>query len=287
MGLFAVRCGFLRVRVGHATFAYLRATARGGVTLIPGWVALLLWMGLQAVYALVAMQSPGAGSAYGAHAAGFLFGLGGGILAGDMGAGRAERLLLRARRAFEEANWYAALGEYEAHGSRHGASPEGALGEARCHRLLGRPQPALAAYRRAVKLLAARGAWREAEEATVELARVDPLAVPEPADLLKVAEGLEADGDLVAAADLYERLGLVRGAGAVAARALERAADIARRDLGDLDRASRLLESAAVCLEEATAGGRGHVQERAEAMRRLAGECRAVLARRVGTAAAG
>mgnify|MGYP001052315201 FL=1 len=285
MGLFAARCWFLRVRVAHATFAFLRGTARGGVASIPAWAALLVWTGLQAVYALVALDDPRGATAYWAHFAGLLLGLGAGVAGAQFGRGLGERRLLRAERYLEEANWYAALGEYEAYRERRGEDPQGLLGEARCQRLLKRDREALAAYRAGFALLAARGAWVEAAEVAEEMTRLDAAASPDPRALLRVAQGLESAGELLRAADLYERAGAAEGSGRRAASALERAGDIARRDLGDLERAARLLDSASLRLRD---GGRpdGERVRHAERLQRLSAECRSVLARRTRLPAA-
>jgi len=178
MGLFAARCWFLRVRVAHMTFAYLRATARGGVTAIPAWIALLLWTAFQAIYALIALQAPGGATAYWAHGSGLTLGFGIGAASGLLRRGLWERRLLRAERYLAEANWYAALGEYAAYREAAGERPEGLLGEARCLRLVRRDREALDAYHRVFALRASSGAWSEAAELLEEIRRVDPGALP-------------------------------------------------------------------------------------------------------------
>ena len=169
MGLFAARCWFLRVRVAHATFAYLRGTARGGVTALPAWVALAAWSGLQAIYAAIALGDPRGATAYWAHFSGLALGFGIGAVSGLLRRGLWERRLLRAERYMSEANWFAALGEYEAY--REGGAgerAEGLLGEARTLRLVRRNRDALAAYHRAFTALVARGAWGEAADVAEE-----------------------------------------------------------------------------------------------------------------------
>ncbi len=286
MGLFAARCWFLRVRVAHATFAYLRGTARGGVTALPAWVALAAWSGLQAIYAAIALGDPRGATAYWAHFTGLALGFGIGAASGLLRRGLWERRLLRAERYLSEANWYAALGEYEAYREGAGERAEGVLGEARCLRLVRRDREALAAYHRAFAVLVADGAWEEAADVAEEMGRVDAAAIPDPRVLAHVAQGLESSGELVRAADLYERTGAAERSDACAAAVLERAGDIARRDLGDLDRAARLLDAASERLQAAGSRGGAEAQHAAR-LRRLSAECRSVLAHRMRLSAAG
>jgi membrane associated rhomboid family serine protease len=286
MGLFAARCWFLRVRVAHATFAYLRGTTRGGVTALPAWVALAAWSGLQAIYAAIALGDPRGDTAYWAHFAGLAMGLGIGAASGLFRRGLWERRLLRAERYLGEANWYAALGEFEAYREGAGERAEGMLGEARCLRLVRRDRDALAAYHSAFALLAERVAWGEAADVAEEMGRLDDAALPDPRVLAQVAQGLESAGELVRAADFYERTGAAERSDASAAEVLERAGDIARRDLGDLDRAARLLDAASERLQ--AAGSRDGADAcRAERLRRLSSECRSVLAHRMRVSTAG
>ncbi len=278
LGLFLARCGFLRVRVAHATFAYLQAQARGGVVALPAWVAVLLWALLQGIYALVTLGNPASGTAYWAHLSGLGFGLGVGLLGGQAARAGVERRVVRGQRYLERGEWFAALGEFQSCG---GDPPPGALlGQARSYRLLGRRAEALAAYRAGIGRLVEEESWEEVAAADEEAARVDPVAVPDPAAALAAAEALEERGDLSRAADLYQRAGSAHPDPAAGAESLSRAAEIARLHLGDLERASGLFEAAA----ERLAGSLGGAHPQADRLRHRGRECRTVLAHRLRTA---
>ncbi len=280
LGLFAARCWFLRVRVAHATFAFLRATTRGGVTLIPAWAALAAWTALQGIYALISLGGADGGTAYWAHLSGLVLGFAGGLVSGQFREGLRERRLIRARRYQSRGQWYAALGEYEEFRSRGAADAEAWLGEARCHRLLGHRAPALAAYRRGFALLIEEERWGDAAVVAEETGRVGADRGLDPADLVNLAGELEERGERSLAADCFERASAVDPDPARSAVSLERAAEIARLHLGDLERAAGLLDRAADRLGGAPATGDDR-PERIDRIRKLRDECRRILGRRV------
>ena len=287
LGLFAVRCWFLRVRVAHATFAYLRATSRAGVTAVPAGIAVAVWMLLQGVYGLVSLGNPTGGTAYWAHLSGLALGMGTGVAAGLFRQGLEERVLVRAHRYLDRGNWYAALGEYLTYREQAGETAEGRLGEARSLRLLQRTAEAREAYGRAVEILSEEERWTEAVEAAEEALRLGVGEGLRPAVLIALAEVVEGRGDRVRAAEFFERAGAMDAIPSRSAASLERAAEIARLHLGDLDRAARLFLAASSRLETL----RREEEEPAETdrvlrLRRRERECRVILSRRMQRASA-
>jgi membrane associated rhomboid family serine protease len=248
LGMFGVRCWFLRVRVAHATVAYFQGAARGGINLVPAWIALAAWSLLQAVYSLVSLDTESTGIAYWSHTSGLALGLTLGLLFGLGAQARRERRHVSADRYLEAGSWYAALGEYQA-AYRLGANPAPAkLGEARCLRLLDRRPQALAAYREAFAILAEAGDVEEAVRTLEEMKRMTPTFRLPSEPVLRLADSLYERGDLVRATDLYEQAGRWDADGGRGAEHLKRAGDIARSFLGDLERAAAAYADAAAIL---------------------------------------
>jgi membrane associated rhomboid family serine protease len=279
LGLFAARCWFLKVRVAHATFAYFQGTARGGVTALPAWVALAAWSLLQAVYALVALDTETAGVAYGAHLSGLGLGLVVGIGTGLGARGRDEKRLITAQRYLNEGSWFAALGEYESGGRGRGYRSEAKLGEARCLRLLGRHPRALGAYAEALQLLTSEGSWAEAGRVVEECRRMSN-RLHLPSELVfRAAEGLFEEEDIIQATRLYELAAGWEIDPVRSAELWEHAGGIAQAYLGDLDRAAEDYGRAAQTLSARELGRADHV--RVQKLKKQSEACRQVLAKRL------
>lgn len=279
LGLFLVRAWFLKVRIAHATFAYLRATTHAGVLALPAWVAVGGWTLLQAVYSLVYGHG-GGGTAYWAHLSGLVLGVAVGLLTRQGGSGLRERRLIQGRRYFDRGDYYAAMGEFQGHTEVTGGTPEGLLGEARCHHVLRRRADALDAYDRAFVLLAQARRWPEAADTVAEIKRLAPGFIPSPRHYQHLALHLEQNDDVLRAVDAYERLGRFHPEADPAARAWSRAARLARDVVGDLRRASVAYAAAAERLEEEFTDA--FHRDRARSLRKRSEDCRRVHLRRLG-----
>ncbi|UCF05755.1 MAG: rhomboid family intramembrane serine protease [bacterium] len=112
LGAFLVRFYFCRVRIAYWVFCPLQGVNRAGRSYVPVSIALVLWVLFQGVQAVLQYGMGGMQVAYGVHIGGFAVGMVLAFLFGAAGAARAERHLVKARRHYEEANWFAAQCEY-------------------------------------------------------------------------------------------------------------------------------------------------------------------------------
>jgi membrane associated rhomboid family serine protease len=245
LGMFGVRCWFLRVRIAHATFAFFQGVTRGGITLVPAWIALAAWSLLQAVYSMVSLDTESTGVAYWAHLSGLALGLVAGLCLGLGGQARRERRLVAAERYMRAGSWYAALGAYQASLRAGGYTARATLGTARCLRLLGRHPQSLEAYREAFAVLVEAGDTERAVRAVEEMQRMTDHFRLAPEPVARLAEVLLERGDILRAADLYEMAGRWEHDARRGADHLQRAGDIARTYLGDLERAAAAYADAA------------------------------------------
>jgi membrane associated rhomboid family serine protease len=245
LGMFGVRCWFLRIRVAHATFAYFQGVTRGGITLVPAWIALAVWSLLQAVYSMVSLDTESTGVAYWAHISGLALGLLLGLAMGLGGQARRERRLVAAERYMRAGSWYAALGAYQASLRAGGYAARASLGAARCLRLLNRRPQALEAYREAFAVLVEAGDTESAVRAVEEMQRMEDRFRLPPEPVSRLAGTVLEQGDIIRAADLYEMAGKWERDAGRAAEHLERAGHIMRTHLGDLERAAAAYADAA------------------------------------------
>jgi membrane associated rhomboid family serine protease len=161
---------------------------------------------------------------------------------------------------------------------RVGTTARSALGAARGLRLPGRHAQGLGAYADAFHALIERRETDDAVRALEEMRRMtDALRLP-PEPVSRLADALVERGDFVRAADRYELAGRDRDPGR-SAEHLKRADDIARRYLGDLERAAAAYADAAGILS--ATDGDGAARDRAARLMEENRACLAVLARRL------
>ena len=170
LGLFLVRLYFARLRVGYWAFMPLQAINRAGIVRLPVTAAIVIWFLTQLGITLTQTQGAAAQVAAAAHLGGLFAGVGIALLLRLRGEGISEGHLHRGRRWLDEAQWFAAQGEFLEYVRRCPEDPEGHLELARTYRLTDRHQPADRHYRIASTRLAKRGrmdrlveVYREAE----------------------------------------------------------------------------------------------------------------------------
>ncbi len=112
LGAYMTRCYFSRVRVAYWIFMPLQGVNRAGRTYVPVVFALVLWLILQGVYAVVQLGSPGLQVAYSLHIGGFAAGIALSLFFGAWTAARAENHVVKAKKHFKKANWFACQVEY-------------------------------------------------------------------------------------------------------------------------------------------------------------------------------
>jgi membrane associated rhomboid family serine protease len=270
LGVYTVRCWFLRLRVP---------------SMIPSWLVPILWMGAMGISTVALTE----GSNGVATFAGCLSGLALGVLAGiafrQIRVGQRERRLMTARRHFEKESWSMALEGYEALGDGSYFSAEAMLGKARCLRMQERGASARDAYEEALDLHIRAEQWEVAGAVAAEMSKLPGDALAGAEKLAWVAENLEEDDKILQAAELFEQAGRTDNNPARGAGSLERAADILRSYLGDLKRAAEAYSDAAERL--VSVGWGVDKSSRVQRLRGKSEECRRALAKRMRFAVGG
>jgi membrane associated rhomboid family serine protease len=241
LGIFAVRCGFARVRVAHVTMALLQGRSHGGMSRINSMMAVAFWLFLQFVYALI--SKPGAGGvAYGTHVSGVLIGVSLALLMGLYRQGAVERLWIRSRRQADRGEWFAALGETLAYLKESPDDTDAWLQLGRLNRILRRGSESIGAFLKAIDILWNERRRHEAVRAARELRRHYPQARLRPALLYRLGLHLERHGDLGWAAHTFHDYALLYPNHQKAPSALLRAAEVEARMRNDLDRAEEIYQ---------------------------------------------
>jgi membrane associated rhomboid family serine protease len=112
LGAYMTRCYFSRVRVAYWIFMPLQGVNRAGRAFVPVVFAVVLWLILQGVYAVIQLGSPGLQVAYSLHIGGFAAGIALALFFGARTAAKAENHVVRAKRYFAEADWFASQVEW-------------------------------------------------------------------------------------------------------------------------------------------------------------------------------
>ena len=203
LGAFLVRFYFGRVRIAYWVFCPLQGINRAGNRFVPVVLAILLWFLLQSVQTVLHLGMGGMRIAYSVHIGGFAVGAALALLFGAQGRARAEHCLVKARRHFSGANWFAAQGEYINYLDQ---VPNDALVHAetarafRCTSETGRVR---FHYATAIMLFMRRGERGEAEKALTEAMRaISGFTLPEGMHL-DLACGLERSLKYNTALDAY------------------------------------------------------------------------------------
>lgn len=112
LGAYMARCYFSRVRVAYWIFMPLQGVNRAGKSYVPVVFAIVLWLVLQGVYAVIQLGAPGLQVAYSLHIGGFAAGIALALFFGARIAARAESHIVKAKKYVEAADWFAAQVEY-------------------------------------------------------------------------------------------------------------------------------------------------------------------------------
>ncbi len=234
MGIFLVRLYFVRLRFAAITLLFLQGVARGTRFALPSVVAIALWFALQAIYQ---MADPVSGTAYISHIGGLCFGVALAFVMGMAGEGRLERRLILGNRYTERADWFAALGEYDAYLAGRPDDPEVLMQAARIHRVTHQHSESVKRFRAGIASYIRRGAVHEACDAFDEMKRLLGDATLDPEDLLRVARGFEEEGRPSDASRAYEAYGRRYPEAPGALTALLKCAEIERKTLNNPGRA--------------------------------------------------
>lgn len=239
LGLILVRLYFVRLKFASITMLLLQGVVRAARFSLPAVVAVALWFLLDAVYLLV---DQGSHVATMAHLSACAFGAGLGLLMGLHGEARLERLAVRGNRYADRAEWFAALGEYDAYLARRPDDPEVLAQAARVHRVTQQESRALARFRASVRASLLQGDVHTASDTYDEMRRLLGEATLEAPDLLRLARGLEEAGRPADASRAYEAYGRQYPENPGAAAALLKSAAIEQGSLNNPGRARFLYQ---------------------------------------------
>ncbi len=240
LGLFAVRCGFARVRVAHVTMALVQGQSRFGTVRLNGVAAVAGWILLQVVYALTAQAAGGGSIAFASHFGGVSLGILMALLFGLHRDAAVECIWIRSRRHMDERNWFAALGETTTYLERVPEDVDAWLQVARLNRILDRPEDSSRAFRKALDLLWSSGDGDRAVAVLREIRRHYPETRIRPALLFRLADTMRRGGDLGWASHAFQDYARLYPGHERAPGALLRSAEIESRYRNDLNRAGGL-----------------------------------------------
>ena len=232
LGATIVRFAYSRVRVLYLLFAFLGGMTRGGVVHVNTVVACLFWFLFQTIHGLVAWGNGGSGVAYGAHAGGFLTGVGFALALGLRHGARSDMRLARGRRYFEKGDWYAAAGELTAYLRLVPEDREARAMRARCRVLLGNTGEAATEYLAAFRAARRDGSLDEVAQLYREIRRYGIASNLNEAGLLKLAFRFRKGGYPEAAAESFLEIVSRYPADAKAELAMIRRAEVLWEDLG-------------------------------------------------------
>lgn len=237
LGLFLVRFYYVRVKVASLAMLFFQGVFRASVSKLNAAGAMLLWILIQLAYGLATSSSPVSMTAYWSHVGGFGVGLALGLAGGLHREAGEERKFLKARRYFEDGQWFAAMGEVIEYLKSRPLDPDARTLLARTFLLTGQRKRAAAEYSRAVSIELERGGESAALEHYEELKRVASDFVLPAGAQLAVARCLEARGRPDLAAEAYLAFGRTYPFKQKAPAALLKSAEIYCAKLNDLEKA--------------------------------------------------
>jgi len=204
LGAYMVRLYYSRVAIAYWIFMPLQGVNRTGKTFLPVIGAVLFWFLLQGVQTVIQYGMGGMRIAYGVHIGGFAAGMALAALFGGFADARVEKRLVKARRHFAAADWFAAEAEYIDYLALDGEDALVHAELARTHICGGDKVRSRVTYARAVELHMEQGQRNLAEAVFNEAMRQLPNFVLPETLQLNLACGFEQTLKFRAAVDAYE-----------------------------------------------------------------------------------
>jgi len=222
-----VRLYFAHLRVGYWAFMPLQAINRAGIVRLPVTFAVVIWFLTQLGITLTQTQGAAAQVAAASHLGGLMSGIALALLLRLRAQGISEGHLHRGRRWLDDAQWFAAQGEFLDYVHRCPQDPEGHLELARTYRLTDRHHQADRHYRAACARLAQRGRMDRLVEVYHEAERGHPHFVLTEKLQHQLSRLLERSLCLEEAERAWRNLAVHFPTGTSASLALYRAAQLA------------------------------------------------------------
>jgi membrane associated rhomboid family serine protease len=205
LGYALVRVPHARVRVAYWVLAPLQGQNRAGRANLPLPAAVLVWLLLQVVNALVAGET-GSTVSYPAHLGGFAVGLVMAVLLGGVGEARSETHLARARRHLERGDAWPAVGEYTDYLQDAPGDLAARVERARALLLADARPRAVDAYRDVYRRAVAVGDWDRALSTLAEGRHLTPGLALAPDEQAAAAQQADRAGRLDEAVRIYQDL---------------------------------------------------------------------------------
>jgi membrane associated rhomboid family serine protease len=209
LGYALVRLPHARIKVAYWVFAPLQGQNRAGRSSLPLPAAVLVWLLLQIVHALVAGET-GSTVSYPAHLGGFVMGLVMGVALGGLGEGRSEALLLEGRRRLAAGEGWPAAGAFSEYLEAVPHDLEARLERARALLMTGDQTRPQSAYRDVHRRAVAAGRWDLALAALGEGWRLEPGLSLDRDELASAAQEADRAGQRDLAVAVYQTL-VLRG----------------------------------------------------------------------------
>ena len=239
MGLFLVRLYFARLRFASISQLLLRGTVKPGAFALPAMVGVGFWFALQFFHH---MGDAIPEMAVVSHLGGLLTGILFGWSLGLAGEGQVESHLALGDRHAGRAEWFGALGEYEAYLEEVPDDAEVITQFGRIQRVTHQEALAGDSFRRAIHLWLRRGESGRACDAYEEMKRLLGAVTLPAEDLLRVARACEELGRHGDASRAYEAFGRHYPDREGAAVAMLKSAEIEQRTLNNPGRAKYLYD---------------------------------------------
>jgi len=205
LGFSLIRFYDARVQVAWWVLAPLGGQNRAGRSMVPLAAAVVFWLLLQIVYALIAGET-GANVSFGAHFGGFGLGLLLAVVMGELDAGRTEATGARAARYFRQGQFHAAAGSWTEYLARAPQDLAARVELARAQKLCHQQGESLENFRGVYQVLLEAGRIPEALEVFDEACRGIGGHWLAPRDLAKAAYYKERQLDFTGALNAYRML---------------------------------------------------------------------------------
>lgn len=205
LGAFLVRFYYARIKIAYWVFMPFQGVNRAGKVSVPAVLAILLWFAIQLARSFLQFGISGIHVAYSVHIGSFLAGLALACLFGAPRRAKAERHLLKARRYFERADWFASQAEYINYLHEHPDDLDAYRQAARSFLCTGNRLQAIGLFREAIRRALEAKRRDLAEEILLEAMRhISDFVLPERLHL-DLAYGMERALKFKSALKAYRR----------------------------------------------------------------------------------